>query len=402
METIPPVLIGVAAATAIAVVGRRIVRARLARSPDPGAASAARRAATEVTLVVLGALLMALSIVVGLWLLRVEDPPRGELFPAGAGIVADVPARPGRGFVAGLAVRFTDCDEPVDATLVYAGTAEFFEDNHGALTGATGVTVAVPGTGDVSDVTLSAGTGYYDAIAPNELAADGDGGDATVWAETPRERLAVTGVHGGVRGWGDHLASLVVRFRADWLERRGLGSCYLRLPPLVGTATVIGAQDAMGRGVRSPEEIPTAVYTNSTDRTLFVPYRRSLAIGSAISVVDVGGHEIIEADQEPNALAGTTPALACRAVTPSTGAFGARDADLVAPPGSEAYAVRGASFGRLTRPDCGGVVTIAEAGSGGRRDLVLLLVGAAFSLGAALVLEVLLEIQRRRLARPRT
>lgn len=399
MGQLPPILIGVGIATVVAVLARHLLRARLGASTDPAAATAWRRLATEVTLGTIGLLLMVLSLVVGFRMLQIDGPPRGELFRAGPGIATEVAARPDRGFVAGLGVTFRGCDEPVEGVLAFAGTAEFFEDNASALAGATRFSVAVPGTDEIHDVRVVPGDGYYDALAPITFEPDQGVGD--VGRTVERRRLDVTSVSGAVEDWRNTLVSVVVTFRADWLERRGLGTCYLRLPPLVGTATVIGAQDGLGRGVRPDTgTLPDAVAdeVSSNDGEISVPYRRSLAIVSAISVVDVGRHEVIDGGQDANAVVAGQPAVACRALTPRTSDLGDRDAHLVGGPFG-GYAVRADAFAPLAVRDCGRVVTIAEAGSGSRRDLVLLLVGALFSFGAAMLLEVALDVHRRRVAR---
>jgi hypothetical protein len=401
MGTLPPILIGVGAAAVVAFLARAALRGRGGRAGGAGGGGrdGARRT-REVAIALTGAGLAVASVVAGLSVLRVDEPPVGELFAAGPGIATGLGPAPGRGMVAGLGVRFTGCDRPLEGTLVFAGTAEFFEDHAVALARPRHVTVAVPGTEGVEIDSVGLGGGYYDALAPNTAAADGGESSASpLEHEPPVRRLAVTSVDAVVRGWSSSLSPIVVRFTADWVERRGLGTCYLKLPPLVGTATVIGAQDGRGRGVPTRDELPNGDETHSNDGSVWVPYRRAMAIGSAVAVVDAGRHEVIDADRAPNAVAGSLPAYACSGGDPSTGELGDRDVDLAGPGIDGGYAVRGAAFGRLARElDCGGIVTIAEAGSATKRDLVLLLVGAAFSLGIAMVLEVLLDVHRRRAA----
>jgi hypothetical protein len=88
------------------------MRMRLRGRVDPGAATETKRLVADATFFAVGALLMALSVVIGRDLLEVAEPPRGELFPAGAGIAPEVRPARGRGFLAGMGVRFTSCAEP--------------------------------------------------------------------------------------------------------------------------------------------------------------------------------------------------------------------------------------------------------------------------------------------------
>ncbi len=190
MDTFSPVLIGAAVAAVVAFGVRRLLRARARSAPDRRDAAEATRLGADITFIVIGALLMALSVAVGMHLLEIKDPPRGELFPAGAGIATDARPRVDRGFVAGMAVGFRSCDRPVDVTLVFAGTAEYFEDNRAVLTTETGFTLALPGTDDVTDVSVAYGHGFSDALAPHTAEGTNeemlDAPDDTEAGSTPR------------------------------------------------------------------------------------------------------------------------------------------------------------------------------------------------------------------------
>jgi hypothetical protein len=403
MEALSPILIGAAVAALVAVGARRFLRARARRDPEGGALLAARRRAAEVTFLVVGVLLMVLSVVVGLRLLHVEEPPRGELFPAGVGIATDVAAKPGRGFVSGLSAAFHSCDEPVDVTVVLAPTAEYFEDHRARLRTPSHVTIALPGTSEIHDLTVAHGQNYNDALIP-QMAGPEQVAEALPGA-APIEHLAVTSVRRTVRSWWLRLTPIVVRFRADWLLRRGLGTCYLKLPPLVGDKTILAAQDGRGRAFRTLDELLetrpflTTTYVYSDGETLFALDRPSLTVNQGIAVVSVGNDEVVRSEPESDSIAAGLPAISCSKPTPTKGGAGDLDAHLITTSSADAYAIRAGSFRAYARShDCAALVTLAEAGAGRLRDLILLLVGASFSLGAALVLEVLLDLHRRTMA----
>ena len=404
MDAVPPILIGAVVAAVIAVAVRHVIRARLRRAA-PERKLATRQLGSDITISTIGVALMVLSVLVGTRLLSVEPPPRKAPFAAGVGVAPEVNPRPGRGFVVGLAARFRGCDDPVEVTVAVAGTAEYFEDNAARLGKRTAITIAVP-TKDVRDVTLHHGdVGYWDAINPH-LAAIGDWlPEGSVRTRPTRTNpVYVTSVGGDIAEWSSHLTSLLVRFKADWLVDRGLGTCYLTLPPLTGEYSVFGAQDGRGRAGRTLDDVQTTesvlpIYRNE-DETLFAPYDEALEVRDGVAVVEAGANEVLEFQPPANALVGGIPAIACATVPLKIGELGSRGADLVYGGGTSAHAIRSRRFSeKLGELDCRAVVTLSEAGARNRRDLVLLLVGAVFSLGAAMLLEIGLDMQRRRFAR---
>jgi hypothetical protein len=403
VEALPPILIGSAVAAIAVFAVRRVLRRRRARAA-PEAVLAERRLASDATLIVIGIALMVLSVTIGQRLLDVEEPPRGELFPAGVGIASDVKGEFNRNFTIGLAVTFIDCDDPVNVTIGIAGTAEYFEDNEIPLSRRTDFTVTVPSE-ELGEVTVGHGGGYFDVLNPL-IAKSLSGGPLRT--EAPVERQGVTIIRGSMEEWSSHLSSLVVQFKAHWLIDRGLGTCYLKLPPLVGTSTIIGAQVGPGRTTQSEgafaQKFPDAEYTNNESGTIFAVYDRSLAIHNGLSVVQPGRNDILKFEPSPNTIAAGLAAIACSQSAPTTGDLGTRNVDLIFGESADygGGALRNRAFAEQTGLDCSGLVTLAEAGASSQRDLVLLIVGAVFSLGAALVLEIGLDIQRRRIMRRNT
>jgi hypothetical protein len=380
---------------AIAIVAvRRVVRRR-----RPDGTITGGRLVMEIGLIVFGASLMTLSLLVGQRVLAIEEPPHGEQWPAGVGIKASVRPKPNRGFMASLGARFDGCDRPVAVTIVLAGSAEYFEDREAALGKVDTLTIAVPGKG-LKDLKVGYGDTYFDLFDPLDVTPTKDI-HVALTADAPREQLAVTSVKARMRAWRRHLAPIVVRFQADWLAPRGLGTCYLKLPPLVGDPTILGAEDASGLSAASADafmkrfpEVET--WVSNDDDTIFVPYDTGLTVRQGISVVDPGKHEVLDSRPDAQIITGSLPGIACSSHSMRTGFLGDKHAELVF--GDEfGVAMRerslATSAGEYT---CDALVTLAEAGAGSRRDLVLLLIGAVFSLGSALVLEIVLDMQRRR------
>lgn len=407
MGLLSPILIGAVVAGVAVVATRALLRTR-AGSAERGAGSdgTAGRLFWDAALIILGAFLMAISVVVGLELLQVDDPPEDLPFESAPGIATSLSPHPrvNRGFVAAMSVTVQSCDEPVDVRLVFAGTAEFFEDNDAALSGPTRITVAVPSPTLLDDHRVGLGAGYSTATSPATARYSPALTAAHFTTQGETAGLATLGVNGVVRSWASHLAPVIVRFRADWLTDRGLGSCYLRLPAMAGDETVIGAQDGRGEAYRSeqafvdanPDE--TRVLSNDgLPPTLWVRYERHLAVAAAVTVVDAMSNEIVAAEPQIRATSGRLPALVCVRRTLATGRLGNLEADVVRPSVDTGFVIRAGAFAELARSaDCSGTVTITEPGAGRWRDLVLLLTGAVFSLGAAIILEVVLDMYRRR------
>ena len=407
MDAPLPIIVGVVLAIAVVVAAvittdASAVRRARAEGSKAATALAARRLVSDTSFIGIGALLMAISLIVGLHFLSVEHAPRGELFRAGVGFAPAVRAKPNRGFVIGLGVRFRSCDKPVDVTVTIVGTAEYFADNARRLATRMPFTVALPGKG-LRDVAIGFGSsgagGYGDVLKPQRAKAE-NWLPGSLETQQPVEQLEVTSIRGTIARWSEHLASLVVTFKARWLRARGLGTCYLVLPPLVGDDSVVGAQDGRGLAVK-PQEKPvgTDLFSNGSE-TLYVPYERSLFPTMGLSVVDVAGNDVLSSQPEANTVSAGSPAIACSSPPLDREPLGTPRADLVygsAPITAYAMSTRVLSD-RMSRfgLDCSALLTVAQADAGRQRDIVLLLVGALFSLGAAVLLEVVLDVHRRR------
>jgi hypothetical protein len=120
--------------------------------------------------------------------------------------------------------------------------------------------------------------------------------------------------------------------------------------------------------------------------------------------VDLGGHSVDSGASAPapNARIYGLPTWTCgRRPTPRTGILpvpeGADVDQLLAPSGDSAAVFSSKHIGSwLTAGDCSAVAVIEVAGSSGRRDLLLLLFGALFSLGVTLAVERVRAVRKRR------
>ena len=408
VDSLPLLLIGVLLAAAVVTGVHVLLRNRRAQA-EVGGPLEARHLASDLTFIVIGLLLAAVSIIGGRSILSVEPSPQGQPFRAGVGIAPDVRPDRNRGFLVGLAAKFSDCDAPVDVTIAFTGTAEYFENNARRLRKRTGFTIAVPSKG-LDDVTIGygaeSGGGYEDALTPH-LAQTGEEWltRGSLRTEPSAEHLEVTSIRGSMANWSSHLASLIVKFKANWLVDRGLGTCYLKLPALAGLYSVIGAEDGLGRArerQRADEVDATYAPISDDTGTLFAPYERSLFTRKGLSVIETGKNEILKSEPAANTVAAGLPAIACSQSPVVEGELRKRAADLVLgsgdpATGKSALAIRQRAYSdQVGALDCGGIVTLAEAGAGSQRDLVVLLVGALFSLGVGVAVDFGLGIYRRR------
>ena len=293
MDALLPVLVGVAVLAVVIGVTRHALGARL--HADGKEASKARQLAYDITVGAAGLLIVLVSVVTGRSLLTVEEPPGGELYETGVGVAPDDRAKPDPrhgGFLVGMATQFTSCDEPVAVTLGVVGSAEYYERRRAELRRPTTIRLALPSNGLRRAIAVDyGGRGYEDALKP-PLArpAARPVGSPIVGRPVEHPDAEITSIGVTIDGWSSHLQSLVVRFEANWLRKRGLGTCYLALPPLVGEYTVLAAQAARNRTTREADglvqvhpQLGDPLANNSS--TVYAWYDRSLLVRNGISVV---------------------------------------------------------------------------------------------------------------------
>jgi hypothetical protein len=166
-----------------------------------------------------------------------------------------------------------------------------------------------------------------------------------------------------------------VHFFANWLAPRGRGSCFVRLPALVGTGSI-----ALLGASLDPSGILQA-FNNLT------VYGGSLDPSSSLP--------------PPTTFASPTSAWQCvnsvpptRSASPEATRRGEVAPGIVPTPSGHGVAFTEGVF-RRSRPaaqTCGGVAVVKEAGSDARRDLELLILGAVIGLALALIIQGVMTV----------
>jgi hypothetical protein len=348
-------------------------------------------------------------LVVGVSVLSQDSPQRVE--PASLGFVPPESARRGRGFTLGLAVRFDTCDKPLDVTAVATGTAEYWIDNAEKLRGPARFMLALPNVS--GEVEVRTGTSASDVADPDTTRLrSGDPrlvGPDSFRVDPPRRQGDLTIVAGTIRNWPATLAPLVADFDADWIEKRGIGTCFIHLPAIAGDYSILSAQRALGRARPVNRLIvnPNDLTVDSRALKLAARYDPALevAYGSAIVRVDNGSIDSDESLPAPTQSVNGNPTWTCagRARStmtltdaPSEGNLATDDYVLLgSDPLGSAGALSTAALRLGPAGDCSAVVAASEASAQWKRDLVLLLIGALVSLGVTIIVEFALGLGGR-------
>ena len=353
--------------------------------------------------------LIAFTLVRGIELLGSKQPPREQAEAPAVGFVPPHRAKPGRGFAVGMGVEVDTCEEPVHVTLVAAGTAEYWRDSpRGGL-----FKLGIPGrnlTNVIYGVT-------WDALSVTNT-LDTEPRERERWgAEEVKNMTTVFGRLPGPRQVGQYVLtpSIVVEFDAIafddermWLEDRGQGTCYVRLPALSGNFTAYAAELAGGNAYRprafpkrlllrrSGECVPQVserTFRGHSLQALYCPAAEIIHGNAAVRVRSEGEGEgtgeVLADDSlpEPDTVVEGDPVWSCH--SDPRGEQGRAKREL-----AEAGAGFAFSRDRLEReiaPNCSGFVAVSEADADERRDVTLILIGIGVALGLGAFVELLMR-----------
>jgi hypothetical protein len=339
-----------------------------------------------------GVSLAAAGFGAGMMLLPVSDPPQASL-----GAIGFVPPQhplPGKGFAVGVAVNASGCSNPVQVSVVVAGTRDYWAEHPSRRSDPrwSSFALTLPGTG-LSDVRVGFAHRATDLTSP-EQAEFWTPGPGQIQTARPVLKSGQTIVSGRVANWKRSLQPVLLSFRANWLSRRGLSSCYLQLPVLTGALTASAAQLALTKRQLRAYETPgsRAVVQSGHTQT---PYTPALDITHGTLTVTVAGGEVIPdaSVPAPQTLVDGNTAWTCRSIAESTGKINvARRSALP----DVLLGTTGAGYSegfleRLATGNCRGVAAIAQDSATYSRDLVLLAVGAVISLGITLLIQAILN-----------
>jgi hypothetical protein len=369
----------------------------------PGRGLIRRWARDHWPILILGGLLTLVPVPLGLVLLRTSTPEREE--PTAVGFVPPVPAAAHQGFSLGMDVSVESCGKPVSVVVVAEATVGYWRDRAKRFPKVGRFRLALP---DVvrGDVAVAPGSSASDLVSPYTARDASLTSSAVLGSEfhvaTPKTDRGTTVVSGRIRNWSSSLAPIVARFRANWLERSGLRLCQLRLPALVKDYSVFAAQLARGNVVRPDrfEGKPGEIAVSSERLNRAAPYDPGVETTGGITTVRFDEGEVRSSDSLPVADRSIdgNPTWTCDGGKPrETGGLRARRAPdiLIGRYGVPESFSRDA-VDREAASDCSALVSVAESDADRWRDVILLLIGALVSLGAALLVELGLDLHRRR------
>jgi hypothetical protein len=317
------------------------------------------------------------------------DEPSRAVSP-GVAVAAPVAKRAGRGFVVSMGVRFRRCDEPLEVTLVVTGTEAFWRDRQ--LRRETRVVISLPAA-RVSGLSAGLGRDPTDGLLRPLDEAPASAAPLRGWSHELRS--GVYNVSLAIASWHRHLRPAVVRFHAEWLQPRTAGTCFLQLPALSGPLTVLSAQVGRRQNVDSSRP-----YRTGREVVRLGPLQAEdaprLEPDVALMYLETGPHSIDAARTLPAPDEGRESAYrwTCKGRGEPRGESILHEKGPKPPPADILYTEAGTGLGvysnrryeRLARSlDCRSLVVLVEEGAESRRDLALLLIGAAISLAATLM-----------------
>ncbi|MGZ6669690.1 MAG: hypothetical protein ACXVH3_34000 [Solirubrobacteraceae bacterium] len=183
----------------------------------------------------------------------------------------------------------------------------------------------------------------------------------------------------------------------------------LLLSALAGDLAVLSAQRARGSAHRGKklEGGQTTLAVSSPARNWVAKYDRSLELvrGSTTVVTERGDVATGDSLPQPDTSVSGSPTWTCRTVRKSIGTVEhAREGpapDFLSAPHEQATgALSERAITQGPAKDCSALAVIVQTGANRDRDLVLLLVGAAMSLGFALSVELVIELLRDAARKP--
>jgi hypothetical protein len=352
--------------------------------------------------------LIVFTLIRGVDLLGATEPPRDQAEAPAVGFLAPKAPKPGRGFALGMAIEVTTCDQPVHVTLVAAGTAEYWRDHHFGGPFKLGI----PGR-HVANLRVGLAENTNSVINPidNERPKDRPPG----WDVSRVQNMTVVSGHVPVER--DVLVSFdATNFDRErhWLEERGQGTCYLRLPALSGNFTAFATEQARGAAFPAPDEaVPPAlegrwfarygkcipqiserVYAGHKLAALYCP--RFEIVHGSVAVRAVPEHEggragtvlSNESLPEPDTVVEGDPVWSCRSDPrgddPVTARLELQQAGLGSPMSAD-------RLDRELAPNCSGFVAVTESNAGERRDVTLILIGIGIALGLGALVELMMR-----------
>ncbi len=346
-----------------------------------------------------GVVLVVVPVLLAIDQLSVSAPAQQE--PSSLAVIPLPAPTRHAGMALGMLAAVEDCASKVDVTVVAQPTAEYWI----ARRDAEEVTFALPDARH-DDVRFRLGESASDVTTPQDVVDRGRGDGETRSAgvrvrktryEGPERDLLVATLE--VPHWNRTLAPIIASYSADWLEYRGLGSCWLRLPALTGDLTVLTAQRAFDADFPLRARLPA----NQGDLRVFSRRANAQAVYTAGLEAIHGSITVVSPEAEvgkslPNPSSSTngSPTWVC-AAQPKAKARPLHASPRSTRPSVISGTAAGASPGAFSSKvissakagNCSAVAAVIESSAGWQRDLFMLVVGTVVGLGFTLLVDLL-------------
>lgn len=352
------------------------------RPPDEQRRASARRP-------FLGLLLLAVAIMGASWLLLNRAAGYGPLDDRIVGFATPVvPKERDRSFYVSVRLIVKSCGDPVDVSVLVTGTAEFWKDWHRKIPNPTPIGLAVIDDQIVRDdgaetppslraSRLDEIADYFGAPDPRHAGGYARAGEfrrnGSGWLAKegdPADSAAGFLSLASIRNWGQSWAPVAISFKADWLEPRGLRSCYLQFPTLVGYQTT-----------RPVDVVEKELDLEKASSSKVATSRIAASVGRVEVITDL---DISPSEENPAPVESGAGRKVWRCFWPPS------EKVVLSPRGDYAVPSVRERFSLLQRNlGCNVVVALNEAGRDVFAGVGLLLIGAAAGLGLQFAFEAL-------------
>lgn len=324
---------------------------------------------------------------VGAWATLRSDPAPSRFERPAIEVEVDQVGQTQRALFAAVEIEPAGCSGRQPVTLALVGSNEYWADLRRGYPRLTRFEIVLPRAADKVSV---------DLVDPayGELPLVGLRGTRSPRLSTriSREEGRTT-INGTVTGWERHRDAVRVSFEADWTRRRTLGTCWLEVPRLGDV------RPARALPVRVRNRLADAlvkrlgVRPKLTDLVFPDLLGESISRGRVTVQPTLGTLDSQASVRPPDSDSDAVPAWTCRPHDRSSGPVALSDAHFgEAAPAEVARqgGVRSRSLSSLARSEvgqsCAAVAVLEGASASFARDLALLLIGAAVSIGLTVLL----------------
>jgi hypothetical protein len=304
------------------------------------------------------------------------------------GAVGVLPPRPGvhgNGFQVGVSTEPRGCSESVSTKFVVNGSPGYWSEHRSWSRSWLPFVIVLPGRYSHIKVGLGREKNFPTGDPQQANIVQRGAVQKELWyREAFPAKLDATIIKGAVDHWWESERPVIIVASADWITRRDVNECNLRLPALAGPATVVTLAEAFTCGGLDYYHAGTCVDSSPLTPHRSVSVTERLEVSSATSMVTGGKVTETESVPRPLEIAGS-PGWKCHS-PPSSG--------LLQISGNAEAENGTADTSVASVNDCQALATVES--STWHHDFLLVLLGALMGVGVHMLFEGIVESPSRR------